>query len=108
MVCSGRAGVLEADSRAALARPVADVGFWCGAGAMFRWGEQPCRIAWRAGVLLATGAVFVIAVPDGALADDINYALIQSYQNNPQLNAQRAAARAIDEGVSTALAGYRP
>jgi outer membrane protein len=58
--------------------------------------------------LLATGAVFVSAVPDCALADDINYALIQSYQNNPQLNAQRAAARAIDEGVATALAGYRP
>jgi outer membrane protein len=35
-------------------------------------------------------------------------ALIQAYQNNPQLNAQRAAARATDEAVPTALAGYRP
>jgi outer membrane protein len=35
-------------------------------------------------------------------------ALIQAYQNNPQLNSQRSATRAIDENVPTALAGYRP
>jgi outer membrane protein len=35
-------------------------------------------------------------------------ALIQAYQNNPQLNSQRSATRAIDELVPTALAGYRP
>ena len=35
-------------------------------------------------------------------------ALIQAYQNNPQLNSQRAATRAIDENVPIALAGYRP
>jgi outer membrane protein TolC len=35
-------------------------------------------------------------------------ALIQAYQNNPQLNAQRAATRATDENVPTALSGYRP
>jgi outer membrane protein len=35
-------------------------------------------------------------------------ALILAYQNNPQLNAQRASARATDEAVPTALAGYRP
>jgi outer membrane protein len=34
--------------------------------------------------------------------------LILAYQNNPQLNAQRAATRATDENVSTALSGYRP
>jgi outer membrane protein len=38
----------------------------------------------------------------------IEGALIQAYVNNPQLNAQRAATRAIDENVPTALAGYRP
>ncbi len=31
-----------------------------------------------------------------------------AYANNPQLNAQRANVRAIDEGVPQALAGYRP
>ena len=28
--------------------------------------------------------------------------------NNPTLNAQRASARATDEGVPQALSGYRP
>jgi len=41
-------------------------------------------------------------------ADTIENALIQAYQNNPQLNAQRAIVRATDEGVPTALSGYRP
>src|SRR5947209_2925941 len=38
----------------------------------------------------------------------IEGALIQAYGNNPQLNSQRAATRATDENVSSALAGYRP
>ena len=43
-----------------------------------------------------------------ALADTLNGALILAYMNNPTLNAQRAAARATDEGVPQALSGYRP
>jgi outer membrane protein len=43
-----------------------------------------------------------------ALADTIEAALVRAYQNNPQLNAQRAQVRAADEVVSQALAGYRP
>jgi outer membrane protein len=35
-------------------------------------------------------------------------ALVEAYQNNPQLNAQRASVRATDEGVPQALSGYRP
>jgi outer membrane protein len=38
----------------------------------------------------------------------MNTALVQSYQNNPQLNAQRSATRAVDENVAIALGGYRP
>jgi outer membrane protein len=38
----------------------------------------------------------------------MDQSLVQAYQNNPQLNSQRAATRAIDENVPTALAGYRP
>jgi outer membrane protein len=34
--------------------------------------------------------------------------LVQAYQNNPSLNAQRAALRVIDENVPQALSGYRP
>ena len=33
---------------------------------------------------------------------------MRSYQNNPQLNAQRALVRSTDENVSQALSGYRP
>jgi outer membrane protein len=35
-------------------------------------------------------------------------ALVQAYQNNPQLNAQRAQVRVTDETVPQALSGYRP
>jgi outer membrane protein len=35
-------------------------------------------------------------------------ALVLAYRNNPQLNAQRAATRSIDENVPTALSGYKP
>ncbi|HEY8332340.1 MAG TPA: TolC family outer membrane protein [Tardiphaga sp.] len=41
-------------------------------------------------------------------ADTIEAALIRAYQNNPQLNAQRASVRATDENVPQALSGYRP
>jgi outer membrane protein len=43
-----------------------------------------------------------------AFADTIETSLVQAYQNNPQLNAQRASLRATDEGVPQALSGYRP
>jgi outer membrane protein len=43
-----------------------------------------------------------------ALCDTLEGALIQAYRNNPQLNAQRASARATDEALSIALGGYRP
>jgi outer membrane protein len=33
---------------------------------------------------------------------------VRAYQNNPQLNAQRASVRVTDENVPQALAGYRP
>jgi outer membrane protein len=35
-------------------------------------------------------------------------ALAEAYQNNPQLNAQRAIVRSTDENVPQALSGYRP
>lgn len=43
-----------------------------------------------------------------AIADTLEQALVQAYQNNPQLNAQRASARVTDENVAIALGGYRP
>ena len=47
-------------------------------------------------------------VGGGAGSATMEGALVQAYQNNPQLNAQRSATRATDENVPTALAGYRP
>jgi outer membrane protein TolC len=44
----------------------------------------------------------------GAGSGTMDLALVQAYQNNPQLNSQRAATRATDENVPTALAGFRP
>ena len=43
-----------------------------------------------------------------ATADTLEWALVQAYQNNPSLNAQRATLRSIDENVPQALSGYRP
>ena len=34
--------------------------------------------------------------------------MVRAYQNNPQLNAQRAQVRSTDENVPQALSGYRP
>jgi outer membrane protein len=48
----------------------------------------------------------VAALP--AWAETVESALIKAYQNNPSLNSQRAAVRAIDENVPQALSGYRP
>ena len=44
----------------------------------------------------------------GAGTGTINGALVQAYQNNPQLNAQRSATRTTKQNVPTALSGYRP
>lgn len=65
------------------------------------------------GVKLFTGAavsvlLMALAGPTPALADTIEAALVRAYQNNPQLNAQRAQVRATDENVPQALSGYRP
>jgi outer membrane protein len=51
----------------------------------------------------------VVAIPcSEAAADTLVWALVQAYQNNPSLNAQRASLRATDENVPQALSGYRP
>ena len=65
------------------------------------------------GLKVVTGAaasVLLLALtgPTPALADTIEAALVRAYQNNPQLNAQRAQVRFTDENVPQALSGYRP
>ncbi|MBL8555579.1 MAG: TolC family outer membrane protein [Phenylobacterium sp.] len=63
----------------------------------------------RGGLLAATvcaGALGATAVPAGAetLAD----AIALAYQNNPQLQAQRATQRALDESYVQARTNFRP
>jgi outer membrane protein len=65
------------------------------------------------GVKLTTGAAAAVLLmalvgPRPALADTMEAALVRAYQNNPQLNAQRASVRFTDENVPQALSGYRP
>jgi len=65
------------------------------------------------GVKVVTGAAAAVLLlacmgPTPALADTIEAALVRAYQNNPQLNAQRASVRSTDETVPQALSGYRP
>lgn len=59
----------------------------------------------RAAILFVVGT---LGAASGAAADTMQWALVQAYQNNPSLNAQRAALRATDETVPQALSGYRP
>lgn len=58
--------------------------------------------------LFAAASVAWATTASPAFADTIERALVQAYQNNPQVNAQRAALRATDENVPQALSGYRP
>src|SRR6202790_5630309 len=66
----------------------------------------------RGGQLATSAAAAVLLMaymgPTPVLADTIEAALVRAYQNNPQLNAQRAQVRSTDENVPQALSGYRP
>jgi len=59
-------------------------------------------------VLFVAGCAVVGGGAVTARADTLEWALVQAYQNNPSLNAQRTALRATDENVPQALSGYRP
>jgi outer membrane protein len=54
------------------------------------------------------GGAICLAAALPVRADTINGALINAYQNNPQLNSQRAVVRQTDESVPQALSGYKP
>lgn len=64
------------------------------------------------GLLLCGGAAgAVLGVPHVARAKEpttLTQALAEAYENNSTLQEQRASLRATDEGVPTALSGWRP
>ncbi|WP_246725596.1 TolC family outer membrane protein [Beijerinckia sp. L45] len=60
-------------------------------------------------VKLAFACALVLGCPARfACAETMSSALARAYAGNPDLNQQRAAARASDEGVSRAVSQYRP
>ncbi len=68
-----------------------------------------CRVdGLKAIASVAVIAFVVFGGTNSGRADTIEAALVRAYQNNPQLNAQRASVRATDETVPQALSGYRP
>jgi outer membrane protein len=69
------------------------------------WGRRPIRVTVLASVMVA-GLCGV--TPHAAMAETIEAALARAYENNPQLNTQRAIVRQTDENVPQALSGYRP
>jgi outer membrane protein len=65
----------------------------------------------RRAALMACSAMVMatVVIPSvTARADTLSGALANAYQNNPQLNSQRAVVRQTDEQVPQALSGYRP
>jgi outer membrane protein len=57
---------------------------------------------------ICVGLAIAAAAIQPAFAETLQQALARAYENNPQLNAQRAIVRQNDEQVSQALSGYRP
>jgi outer membrane protein len=69
--------------------------------------EQKYRSA-RSAMTACGVAAIALAVASSAPAETIGGALIKSYLSNPDINAQRAAVRASDEGMPLANSGYLP
>ncbi len=70
-------------------------------------GDQKSGSARKAAAACGT-ALIVWAIAAGAQAETIGGALIKAYLSNPDINTQRAAVRAADEGMPAANAGYLP
>ncbi|MEO1141299.1 MAG: TolC family outer membrane protein, partial [Pseudomonadota bacterium] len=56
----------------------------------------------------SVGAGMLLCTTSISSAETINSALASAYNNNPTLNAQRAAVRSLDEGIAIAKSGFRP
>src|SRR5262245_8753531 len=74
------------------------------------WSSEMPRVAEGAHAVAKGVALFLVGASllSSASADTLEGALVLAYQNNPQINAQRAAVRVSDENVPQALSGYRP
>ena len=70
--------------------------------------SRGCKSCLAAGAIVSVASVMLSMLGPAAQAETLKSALERAYLNNPSLNSQRAAVRAIDEGVPQALSGYRP
>jgi outer membrane protein len=59
-------------------------------------------------VLALVLGIIAAAYSLAARAETLEDALVETYNSNPQILAERANLRAVDEGVSQALGGWRP
>jgi len=87
------------------------------AGSVLSANGRPCAIvalaAARSALRCGGRAAIIVAAASVALAEPLRVetlpdALVRTYQGNPQLNAERARVRGVDEGVPQALSAYRP
>src|ERR1700744_4623539 len=70
------------------------------------FGQRPNPRTTGIGLVCAMVVLAGTMVPSGA--ESLDDALVKTYQNSPQLNAERARQRGTDENVPRALSGYRP
>ncbi len=71
-------------------------------------GDQVSRVLFHTAGTLFLALLAILGTGRSGSTETMSSALVRAYQNNPQLNAQRANARVIDENVPQALSGYRP
>lgn len=62
----------------------------------------------RGGLLAAVSSVIALGLASPAAAESLADAIALAYENNPTLQAQRAAQRALDESWLQARTGWRP
>ena len=72
------------------------------------WGSRSGGRASRAGCGAAVACLASLFGASQISAQTMPSSLVHAYQNNPQLNAQRAQVRVTDEAVPQALSGFRP
>ncbi len=58
--------------------------------------------------MIGVGLVLSLATVSPASADTLEDALVAAYNSNPDLRAERANLRSIDENVAQAISGWRP
>jgi outer membrane protein len=62
----------------------------------------------RAGLYAFTATAALLSVATSARAETLEEALVSAYNSNPEILAERANLRSVDEGVPQALSGWRP